>query len=190
MRRRGAGARLQFTMLVLVTAATRHEATREIAQVIAAGLARRGIDARALALEQVADVESYDAVVLGSAVYVGRWLRPALSFAGAHAATLAARPVWLFSSGPLGPPGARVPATDPADVEELLALTGARGHRVFGGRLERSRLGAGERAVVRVVHAPYGDERDWEDVDAFAGEIAAALMPAAAGAAADSTPLR
>jgi menaquinone-dependent protoporphyrinogen oxidase len=113
--------------------------------------------------------------VLGSAVYVGRWMREALSFVGANSSRLAAMPVWLFSSGPLGPPGHPIPSTDPADVADMVALTAAREHRVFGGRLDRSQLGIAERAMVRATHARYGDDRDWDAIDRFAGDIAAAL---------------
>jgi hypothetical protein len=66
-----------------------------------------------------------------------RPLASAKDFAERRAAELAARPVWLFSSGPIGDPPK--PVEDPADVGPLLAATGAREHRVFAGRLERAR---------------------------------------------------
>jgi menaquinone-dependent protoporphyrinogen oxidase len=68
---------------------------------------------------------------------VGRWLKPARQFVERNARALTAIPVWLFSSGPLGPPANLVPTGEPADVTELVKLTGALGHRVFAGRLER-----------------------------------------------------
>jgi len=160
-------------MRVVVTAATRHGATREIADAIAASLARRGIDAESRPLEELRDdLGGYDAIVLGSAVYMGRWLKPASRFARANVATLAAMPVWLFSSGPLGPSDRRLPEGEPIDVCELVKLTGAHAHRVFAGRLERRRLRFAERAAAKAVHAPEGDYRDWEQIDGFADEIA------------------
>jgi menaquinone-dependent protoporphyrinogen oxidase len=62
-------------MRVLVTAATRHDATREIAEAISAGLLARGIEAESRPIDKVTDLAGYDAVVLGSAVYMGRWLK-------------------------------------------------------------------------------------------------------------------
>jgi menaquinone-dependent protoporphyrinogen oxidase len=59
-------------MRVLITAATRHDATREIAEAIGAGLSERGIDAETRPIDEVTDLAGYDAVVLGSAVYMGR----------------------------------------------------------------------------------------------------------------------
>lgn len=84
---------------------------------------------------------------------------------------------WLFSSGPLGPPDHLIPEGEPADAEPLSELVRARGHRVFAGRLERASLGLAERAAAKVVHAPEGDCRDWDAIDAFAGEIASQLSP-------------
>jgi menaquinone-dependent protoporphyrinogen oxidase len=164
-------------MRVLITAATRHDATREIAEAIGAGLAERGIDTETRPIDEVTDLSGYDAVVLGSAVYMGRWLKPARQFVEHNGTALAAIPVWLFSSGPLGPPEHPVPG-EPADITKLVKLTGAREHRVFSGRLERERLGFAERAAVKAVHAPEGDCRDWSAIDVFAGEIAAQLAAA------------
>ena len=64
-------------MRVLVTSATKHGATGEIAQAIADTLRDQGLDPTVLEPEQVDTVDGYDAVVLGSAVYAGHWLKPA-----------------------------------------------------------------------------------------------------------------
>ncbi len=165
-------------MKVLVTAATRHSATHEIAEAIAAGLAERGVDAEALPIGEVTSLDRYGAVVLGSAVYMGRWLGEARRFAQLHASTLCVMPVWLFSSGPLGPPEHPIPPGTPADVPVLLRLTRATAHRTFAGRLKMKRLHFAERAVARTIHAPEGDARDWDAIDRFAGEIADELLGA------------
>jgi menaquinone-dependent protoporphyrinogen oxidase len=157
-------------MRVLVAVATRHGATFELAGEIATALALRGLDVVTERVED-ADLRGADAVVLGSAIYMGRWLEPARRFAEAHASELRELPTWLFSSGPLGDP----PKPDDLDLHDLPQLVGAREHRVFSGKLERDALGVGERLVTRVVHAPYGDFREWEQVRAWADAIAAAL---------------
>ena len=59
-------------MRVLVTAASRHDGTREIADAIASGLAQRGVDAEARPVEQIGTLDGFDAVVAGSAIYMGR----------------------------------------------------------------------------------------------------------------------
>lgn len=159
------------SLRVLVTAASRHQATAELAERIAAALAARGIDAEAHPIAEVAEIGAYDAVVLGSAVYVGRWLREARCFAENNAATLATMPVWLFSSGPIG----RAGADAPADADTLATLIDAREHRVFAGRVDRALLSPVERVVLRLVRAPSADERDWDAVERFAADIATAL---------------
>ena len=161
-------------MRVLVTAASRHQSTTEIAEAIARVLTESGTNAASRRPGEVDSLEGYDAVVLGSGVYMGRWLAPATEFVERHRAALLERPVWLFSSGPLGSPVAK-PGGDPASVAELATSLNARGHRTFAGRLERKRLGLGEKLVAAGVKAPEGDFRPWQLIDAWAREIGAAL---------------
>jgi menaquinone-dependent protoporphyrinogen oxidase len=163
---------------VLVTAASRHQATQQIAEAIGAGLRLRGIDAQVQQIDEATTLHGYDAVVLGSAVYMGRWLAEARRFAQIHASTLSSLPVWLFSSGPVGPPSHPIPAGEAADVPVLVRLTRACGHRTFAGRLDMKHLHFDERAVARTIHAPDGDSRDWEAIDRFAGDIADELHAA------------
>lgn len=165
-------------MRVLVTAASRHRGTLEIAEAIASGLSDRGIASVADPVERVTTLHGYRAVVLGSGVYSGRWLGEARRFAQIHASELCVMPVWLFSSGPVGPVDHPIPPGTPADVPVLMRLTRALGHRTFGGRLDMRSLHFAERAVARMIHAPEGDSRDWEAVDRFAGEIADELFAA------------
>ena len=169
-------------MRVLVAAASRHDGTRGIAEAIANGLTTRGFEAEAHGVDQVADLAGFDAVVVGSAVYMGRWLKAAREFVSEHEVELSLLPVWLFSSGPLGPADHLIPEGESADVPQLVDLVRARGHRVFAGRLERASLGFAERAAVKAVHAPEGDCRDWDAIYAFAGEIASELAAQEAAA--------
>jgi menaquinone-dependent protoporphyrinogen oxidase len=168
-------------MRVLVAVASRHHGTHEIAQAIATGLIRRGLEAEAVPVERVTTLDAYDAVVLGSAVYTGRWLGEARRFAQIHTSSLCMVPVWLFSSGPVGPVEHPIPPGTPADAPVLVRLTGAVDHRTFPGRLDIRRLHFPERAIVRTIHAPDGDFRDWDAVDRFAAEIADELLRAHVG---------
>jgi len=161
-------------MTVLVAFASRHGATAEIAYTIAAALADHGVGTEVAEIQQVNDVAPYDAVVLGSGIYMGRWVKPAAEFVKAHSGELRSRPVWLFSSGPVGdPPQPNHP--DAAAIEAITSAAGARAHRVFAGKLDRSELSLKERAAVRVVGAPEGDYRDWGAIREWAVEIAREL---------------
>ena len=161
-------------MRVLVTAASKHGATLEIATAIGEELVRAGIDARVEPLEDVQSVDDYDGVVVGSGIYAGHWLGAAKEFVDQYATDLALRPLWLFSSGPLGHP--LKPEEDPVDAASIATRLGARAHRVFGGRLDRSHLGLGERAIVGLVRAPDGDFRPWDEVRSWSAEIARELQ--------------
>ena len=161
-------------MPVLVAAASKHGATLEIAHAIARGLSNRRVAADARPAEEVDSLDGYDAVVLGSAVYAGRWLKPATELAERHLSDRADLPVWLFSSGPVGSPDPK-PEGDPVDIQPLLEATAAREHHVFAGRIDHDRLGFAERALVRALRAPVGDFRDWEAIDEFAAQIATEL---------------
>jgi menaquinone-dependent protoporphyrinogen oxidase len=164
---------------VVVVVASRHGATAEIGQAVARSLADcpagRAADLSAVAVpaDQALDPSRSDAVVLGSAVYAGSWLDPVREYVALYAEALRERPVWLFSSGPIGEPP--FPPDEPYDVASMIRLTGARGHRVFPGRLDPSRLSFGERAMVTAMRAPVGDFRDWAAIAAWAAEIAAAV---------------
>ncbi|WP_052091193.1 flavodoxin domain-containing protein [Modestobacter caceresii] len=137
-------------------------------------------------MERRPDPSSYDAVVLGSAVYAGRWLEPARHYAAEHATALRGRPVWLLSSGPIGAPP--FPPDEPHDAEPIGSSVGARGHRVLPGRLDRALLGIGELAMVTALRAPDGDSRDWAAVQAWAEQIAEELAGAVSSSAVSSPP--
>lgn len=157
-------------MKILLTAASRHGATAEMLEIIDRVLRDRGFRTETRDPESVESLDGYDAVILGSAIYYGSWLGPARDFADRHAEKLRTMPVWLFSSGPVG--DRPVPAVEPSKIPELLELTGARGHGLFSGRLDRRKLGMVEKAVTRVIRAPEGDFRDPAEIEAWASRIA------------------
>jgi len=161
-------------MRVLVTAASKHGSTAEIAQGIGDVLAGAGFDVTTLPPNEILGVTDYDAVVLGSGVYAGRWLDQAKTFVDRFASDLRSREVWIFSSGPIGDPPK--PVEPPPDGIAVLERTGGRAHHVFAGRLDNGDLSFAERAITRVVGAPAGDFREWHDVQAWGLEIAAALQ--------------
>lgn len=161
-------------MRILVTVASKHGATAEMADRIGNVLTAAGIETDVRAPDDVVGVAQYDAVVLGSGVYAGRWLGSAKKLAERESTAFRAVPVWLFSSGPVGDPAK--PAGEPVDVDLVRKLTGASDHRIFPGKLDRQELGFGERAIVLAVHAAEGDFRPWDDVEDWAREIAETLQ--------------
>jgi menaquinone-dependent protoporphyrinogen oxidase len=177
-------------MRILVIYASKYGATQGIAQRIAHTLTEGGHDARAVSTGSAADLGGYDAFVVGSAAYMGSWLKRAGKFVRQNAATLSARPVWLFSSGPLGaeatPPDGidQRKAAEPKEFAEFQEVLHPRGTRVFFGAFDHTQLTVRDRLVYLIPAVrkilPDGDFRDTQDIDAWARGIAAALTPAAA----------
>jgi menaquinone-dependent protoporphyrinogen oxidase len=155
----------------LVTVASKHGATAEIGDAIARELEAAGHSVTSTLPQDVADVTGFDRVVIGSAVYAGRWQKAARELVDRLGSDLAGRAVWLFSSGPVGDPPK--PDADPVDVAAIVESTAALGHRLFAGRLDPALLNFGERAIVTALRAPAGDFRDWDEIRAWALEIAA-----------------
>jgi len=157
---------------VTVAVASRHHATREIAELIADELRAGGHRATVVDADDATSPMPGDAVVIGSAVYMGRWMKSARRLAAALA-TEDGRPVYAFTSGPLGDP---LEPELPADAELLGDLAPrAVFHATFGGRLDRDGLGLRERLAAKAVKAPDGDYRDVDAIRSFGRRIAADL---------------
>ena len=164
---------------VLVTYASKYCATAEIAAKIGAVLRQAGLEAEVLSVEGVGDLAPYGAIVLGSAVYMGQWRKEAVAFLEANEPALAARPLWLFSSGPTGEgdpvkllQGWRLPTAQQPIADRLKP----RDIAVFHGALDTKKLSLAEKLVIKGVKAPVGDYRQWEAITAWAAGIAEALQ--------------
>jgi menaquinone-dependent protoporphyrinogen oxidase len=186
----------------LVVHASRHGGSAGIAQRIAEVMRTTGIDATVAPAAAMPDPKLYDACVVGAGVYMGTWVKEGTAFLEHYASTLATRPVWLFSSGPL-PGSSKEPKDRPADpveealgpssgpgsggrrrVEELAARIHPREHRVFAGAFDPNdppktmserliRMVPGSKGIL-----PEGDFREWPAIEVWAREIANALTEA------------
>jgi len=184
-------------MNVLVVYGSRHGGTRGIAEQITQVLRAEGLMADVAPAGEATEVSTADAFVIGSGVYMGSWLKDAIEFIERNRETLAARPVWLFSSGPLLGSSKSRETTDPITdalgpesgpgsggrkkIVELGAAIHARDHRVFRGAFDpNDPPRAMSERLVRMMPGsgkilPPGDFRDWDEIDAWARGIAAAL---------------
>jgi menaquinone-dependent protoporphyrinogen oxidase len=182
---------------VLVVYGSRHGGTRGIAERIGDVLRTEGLDALVTPASVASDVSSADAYVIGSGVYMGSWLDEPLDFMRRHQDALAARPTWLFSSGPIIGSSKSKADTDPVTdalgpedgpgsggrkkVEALSAAIHPRDHRVFPGVFDpKDPPKTFLERVVRIMPAaknvlPTGDFRDWDAIEAWAREIATTL---------------
>ncbi len=158
-------------MAILVAYASKHGSTQGIAERITEQLRHMGKEAEARPVEAIEDPGSYEAFVIGSAVYYGSWLKEATEWVRRNQAVLAERPVWLFSSGPLGTE-VKDAEQQPKEMAEFQEAIGPRDQRIFFGALDHSKLSFAERLMVKAVRAPESDLRDWEAIDAWAESIA------------------
>ena len=182
----------------LIVVASRHGATQGIAERIGEVLRGRGIDTEVVPATHQTSPTAYDAVIVGSAVYMGSWLKEALEYLETESAALKVRPTWLFSSGPIPSDkqpadaasdpygGALGPADGPGSggrkrVEALAERIGVRGHRSFQGAYDpddppkviAERLARMIPAVKSIL--PSGDFREWDKIEAWAEELAAQI---------------
>jgi menaquinone-dependent protoporphyrinogen oxidase len=161
---------------VLVAHASKRGSTAEIAEAIAGCLREHGHEVDCLPVDDVPSLADYEAVVIGSAVYMKRWRGDARRFLRKHADELARMPLWVFSSGPVGDPA----KDDPNWMESKgLARTadrlGARDRAVFGGRVPDDPKGPLERSMAEGIPPQFKDRRDFDAIRAWAAQIAQAL---------------
>jgi menaquinone-dependent protoporphyrinogen oxidase len=163
---------------VLVAYASKYGATAEIADKIGEVLNNAGLPTDVSPVKQVSDLTKYNAVVLGSAVYIGLWRKEAVKFLKSNQKTLAEKQVWVFSSGPSG-------EDDPVEIlqgwqfpkgqQEIADRIQPRDIVVFHGNVDLSKLNFIEKSMIKNVKAPVGDFRDWDAIESWATFIAKAL---------------
>jgi menaquinone-dependent protoporphyrinogen oxidase len=160
-------------MTVLVAYASRAGATRGVAERIAARMRGNGLDVHLDPLLGRERVDRFQAVVLGSPIYSGRWEQEAVDFVRRNAPALAGHAVWTFSVGWPGH-GGRGPA-DAKSLDEVHATVPPRDHRFFLGSLNPADLRLLQRLSFRLRGGQPGDFRDWAAIDAWTDGIARQL---------------
>jgi menaquinone-dependent protoporphyrinogen oxidase len=180
-------------MRVLVAYASRHGATRGIAERIAERLEQGGREVALQPVQSADSVAEYDAFVVGSAAYMSHWLEDATKFVRRNRGALANHPVWLFSSGPVGAERVDVKGRDVMEASvrmefaEFADAIGPVDERVFFGAYDpdaapvglTERLGSWFTRIPAVREAlPAGDFRDWPQIEAWADGIARKLQGA------------
>lgn len=167
-------------MNVLIVYGSKLGGTAGLARMLGAALEHEGIAVDVQPADRAGDVEDYAAVVVGSALYAGRWQRDARQFVKRNADVLGTRPVFFFSSGPLDDSASKQDIEPTRQVVRLMKRVGAVDHTTFGGRLAEDAPGFMAHAMAKD-HA--GDWRDPEQVGAWAQTIASQLRAAARSAA-------
>ena len=162
-------------MAVLVAYGSKRGGTEGLAQMLADGLRSEALKVDLAPARQVRDLSGYDAVLVGGALYVGRWYSDARRFVRRNAGALCQRPTWFFSSGPLDSSAAEGDIPPVKGVRALMGRVGARGHATFGGRLAPDAKGYPASAMAK---KSSGDWRDQDQVNTWARAVASELRSA------------
>jgi menaquinone-dependent protoporphyrinogen oxidase len=165
--------------LVLVAYGSKRGGTAEIAEWVGEALRDAGLLVEVRPARKVRKLDAYDVVVLGGALYMGRWHKDARRFVRRHACALRARPVWLFGSGPLDRSAEQEQTTQIPGTGGMVRAAdqiGAHEHMVFGGRLRPDAKGFPASAMAKKMA---GDYRNEARVRTWAVGIAAGVAEAA-----------
>jgi menaquinone-dependent protoporphyrinogen oxidase len=161
---------------ILVAYATKRESTHEVADAIAARLRELGHEAGVWPASEIGMLRPYGAVVLGGALYAGRWHRDARRFLAKHRDELAERPVAIYAMGPL-----KLEADDVRGARDQLDRALSKepwlnpvSVAIFGGVIDPEKL----RFPLNRMEA--SDARDWDAIRSWADELAETFAPAVA----------
>lgn len=164
---------------VLVAHASRNGSTEEIAREVAEVLTKAGLNPTVRSVKKVRDVGDYDAVLIGSAVYAGRWLPEARRFLRQFQPVLARMRVAAFSVGVSNRSGEEAKRQELLHtIEPLREITTPVAEEAFAGRMDRKKLPFLHRILIRLVRVPDGDFRDWDAIRNWARGLPLALFKA------------
>ena len=161
---------------LLVAYATKHESTHEVADAVAVRLREHGLEAEVRPARDVGTLAPYGGVVIGGALYMGRWHRDARRFLSHHRDELTVLPLAVFAMGPR-----TVKDEDVADSRKQLDRALAKEPRlepvtvaIFGGVVDPAKQ------HFPFTHMDASDARDWDEIRSWADSVAALSVPAAA----------
>jgi menaquinone-dependent protoporphyrinogen oxidase len=173
--------------LVLIAYDTIHGSTAEIAEYIGNTLCGRGLQADVCLAAHVEDISSYDAVVIGSAIYQFTWLEGAKAFLETFKKELSGIPTAYFIVGasmsedtPANRESVKQAFIDPvlAEYPEIEPVS----FGLFGGAVDftANEYNLFERIVLRILglilgYANSADWRDWEAIGSWSTELAGIL---------------
>jgi menaquinone-dependent protoporphyrinogen oxidase len=159
-------------MQILVTYGSKRGGTAGIAGMLARAIEERGIDVVLADADGKRDPREFDAIIVGGALYSNRWHKAARKYVKHYERALSAKPVWVFSSGPLDDSAVEHAIPPVRHVQQAMELSGAIGHVTFGGRLEPDAKGFPASAMAK---NKSGDWRDRTHINAWANQVADVL---------------
>ncbi len=168
-------------MQLLVAYGTRYGSTREVAETVAATLTEQGIDTEVKQAREVRSLDGYDAVVLGTPLYMGALHKDVRALLERNKAAFEQTPFALFALGPIkaddGLDGSR------AQLIEALAklpVPTPASTAVFVGAYDPARLGFKDKMIAALPASPLRaeaahDDRDWDAIRDWTRDVSGQL---------------
>jgi menaquinone-dependent protoporphyrinogen oxidase len=173
---------------ILVAYGTRYGSTREVAETVAATFGEHGIDTDVKQAREVRSLDGYDALVLGTPLYMGALHKDVRALLENNQAALERTPFAVFALGP-------IKADDGLDASREQLLTALAKLQVptpaatvvFVGAFDPARLRFKDKMLAALPASPlHGevvhDERDWDAIRSWASvtirelRLASAMM--------------
>ena len=160
----------------LIAYATKYGTTKEIAEEIQGVLTENGIESDITNVMETGTIDSYDAVILGSPVYMGKMLVEARDFCQRYKPYLIDKWLAIFVDGiSCCPPEANNTSPMIAAINEMSEYVRPAMKKIFAGAFSPVGLSEGDAQIADMVHPPVGDFRDHEEIRTWAREVASAI---------------
>ena len=173
----------RHTHRVLLAYATGFGTTRDVAVAIGEVLGQAGASVEVKPIRDVADLENYDAVIIGSPIRYDNWMSEARRFVLAHQDRLGTLPVaFFFTCLTLSQPTEKArqhASTYTNKLSHLCSRVEPISIGGFAGVLDYSKMPPWLRLIARCAMAIFGakegDYRDWGLIRAWAEDVRAAM---------------
>ncbi len=154
---------------ILITYASKCGSTGEVARAIGKTIAQSGVNVDILPLKKVANLSAYQAVFVGSAIRVAKWLPEAANFVSDNRAILQHIPTAYFTvcmTMVEDTPAGRAKAAGFVEPVRTVLTPAAEGY--FAGQVDPKRLSFLENTMLKAKKVPQGDFRDWDKIASWA----------------------
>jgi menaquinone-dependent protoporphyrinogen oxidase len=162
---------------VLVCYASRYGSTGEIAEVIAEELEKMGVTTDVTRVEDLQNIESFNAVVLGSPLYMGKMMPEAREFVHKFRGPLNRLQLYVFVAGYTFRERLAEylkSGEDAIDAIRLYVNPAETGY--FAGRVDPDLVSSPDRAILIMGGVHPGDFRDWDRIKKWAREIGEKIL--------------
>jgi len=164
---------------ILVAYATRYGSTAEVAEAIGEELRKTGVAVDVRPVNDLEDLSPYRAAIIGSPIYMGKWLPESQVFIERNQQILRTIPVAYFAVGlTVADGGAEILRKAEASMDQVRMLVNPVDTGIFPGKLESDRLSLTDRTIIKLIRAKAGDLRNWEAVRAWAQAVREKIAPA------------